>query len=118
NDGACRVEQDLHVDWLAGVGRHVGYVDALEGVAVHSADTIGQGAYLVFAFGRGDMCGARKELFDALLLGLVLLCLQRQAGEHKEYCDQQTLPPIATDYRRTTQGLHITPLPAEMFEAW
>src|SRR5690606_30472512 len=47
DDGACRVEQDLHIDRLAGVGRHVGYVDALEGVAVHSADTIGQGAYLV-----------------------------------------------------------------------
>ncbi len=110
DDGTRRIKQDLHVDRLAGVSRHVGHVDTLESIAVDRANSIGKGPHLILALRLGNLRDLREELRDALLLSLVLFGLQRQAGEEQEHCDQQILPPIANKSRRTTQGLHITPL--------
>jgi len=84
-DRPLRIEQHLQVDRLAGVGRNVGDVDGLEGIA-EDLVTLAQGADLVVALGLGDALGIGEELLDTLLLGLVHrgLCWQHRSHHGQE----------------------------------
>ncbi len=95
DDDALGVEQDLHVDRLAGVGRHVRDVDALEGVPVDRAHPVRKGAHLVLALGLGNFGDFREKQLDALLLCFVLFCLCHGYTEHQSQEDRKASYPAA-----------------------
>ena len=66
-NGRRVVEDDLQVDRLAGVGRHVGHADALEGVAEQLV-TLADGAHPVVPFRLGHRRRLREDQVDALAL--------------------------------------------------
>ncbi|GGJ06012.1 hypothetical protein GCM10009083_23690 [Halopseudomonas pertucinogena] len=63
---ALGIHQDQHVHRLAGVGRDIDDVDALEGVAVNGAHAVSQCAYAVVSFRLGNHRRTGEELLDTL----------------------------------------------------
>lgn len=93
DDHALRIEQHLHIDRLAGVGRDLGDVDALVGVAIDGAHTVGERSHLILAFRLGDVGSFREKLLDSLLLNGVVLGLRLNGTESHGKEHYEAVPP-------------------------
>ncbi|MCY1540725.1 hypothetical protein D9M68_763810 [compost metagenome] len=93
-DDTRGIEDHLHIDRLARIGRNVDNIQALEDIAEHLVAG-GQGAHLELAVRLGNGVGLGKQLLDALLPDVaVVLCVHPHAcGEHQREQNHQPNAP-------------------------
>ncbi len=88
---AGRIENDLDVDRLAGIGGNVHHVQALEHIA-HNLAGSGQLAHLEPPFGLGDRVGLIQDMVDALLRDVTVVLGLDQAREQQQENEQPVEP--------------------------